>query len=154
MVLIQAGEKLVAGGFKFRKRFVVVPVQHGFLEELPKSLDQVEIGRIRWQKNQFDFGMFQIVRHELRPVITGIVANDLNPASFGVLGLDLLKQLDRRLGIDGVVVADDGTEIIAVDDAIDIEPLPARVAANLVRLTALDPAVGGDRIVVRDGWHP
>ncbi|MCQ8127296.1 hypothetical protein NP596_02400 [Methylomonas sp. WSC-6] len=58
----------------------------------------------------------------------------MNPASFGVLGLDLLKQLDRRLGIDGVVIADDGTEIIAVDDAIDIEPLPARVAANLVRL--------------------
>ena len=65
----------------------------------------------------------------------------MNLRRLWVLGFDLLKQLDCRLGVDGIVIADDGTEIAAIDDTIDIEPLPTGVAANLVGLPTLDPAV-------------
>lgn len=60
-----------------------------------------------------------------------------------------MKQLDGRLGINGVVIANNGTEIAAIDDAIDVEPLPTSVAANLMGLPTLDSAVAGNRIVVR-----
>ena len=65
----------------------------------------------------------------------------MDPRRLRVLGFDLLKQFDRRLSIDGVIIANDGTEIAAIDDTIDIEPLPTGVAANLVGLPTLDPAV-------------
>lgn len=61
----------------------------------------------------------------------------------------LLIHLDGRLGINGVVIADNSIEIAAIDDSIDVEPLPTGVAANFVGLSAFDPAVAGNRIVVR-----
>jgi hypothetical protein len=33
---------------------VVTPIQHGFLEKLPETFDQVEIGGVRRQKNRFN----------------------------------------------------------------------------------------------------
>ncbi|HNO75408.1 MAG TPA: hypothetical protein PKG49_07310 [Nitrosomonas mobilis] len=35
-----------------------------------------------------------------------------------------MKQLDGRLGINGVVIADNGAEVVAIGDTIDVEPLP------------------------------
>ena len=61
-----------------------------------------------------------------------------------------MKQLDGRLGINGIVIADNGAEVVAIDDnTVDVELLPPGIAANLAGLPALDPAVAGHRIVVR-----
>ena len=58
------------------------------------------------------------------------------------------------MSVDGVVIANDSAEIAAIDDAIDVEPLPTGVATNLVGLATFDPAVAGYRIVVRmSGIH-
>ena len=84
-------------------------------------------------------------------VITGVVANDMNSSSLRVLSFDLLKQLDCRLGVNGVVITNDGAEIAAIDDAIDVESLPPGITANFVILPALDPAVAGNRIVIPTG---
>ena len=35
----------------------------------------------------------------------------------------LLEQLEGRLGINGVVIADNVAEAVAIDDTIDVEPL-------------------------------
>lgn len=85
------------------------------------------------------------------PVITGVVANDLDSPSLRVLGFDLLQELDRGLGVDGVVIADNGAKVATIDDAIDVEPLPAGVAANFMGVASLDRAVAGHRIVVGMG---
>jgi hypothetical protein len=139
VVLIQTGKELIAGLFELVNGFVIVPVQHGFLEELPKSLDQVENRRIRREKKLFDFGVFQVVLHWLGTVITGVVANDINPRGIGILCFDWLKQLDRQLTINDVVTTNNGIEVAAIDDSIDVERLPTRIAANFVDLPTLDP---------------
>ena len=35
-----------------------------------------------------------------------------------------MKQLDGRLGINGVAIADNGAKVVAIDDTIDVGPLP------------------------------
>jgi hypothetical protein len=93
--------------------------------------------------------MLQVVFHQFGMVVTSIVTNDPDPLSLWILGFDLFKQGDRRLGVDRLVIADNGTQIATVDDAIDVEPLPAGVTADFVGLTAFDPAKACNRIMVR-----
>ena len=50
-----------------------------------------------------------------------------------------------------MVIADNGTQRGAIDGAVDIEALSAGVATNLVILTAFDPAVTGDGVMLRMG---
>ena len=63
----------------------------------------------------------------------------------------MLKEFNRRLSIDGVVIADNGTEITTIDDPVDVQSLSPGIAANFVVLSALDPAIAGNRIVVGMG---
>jgi len=50
-----------------------------------------------------------------------------------------LKQLDDQLGINGVVIAGNGAEVVAIDDTIDVEPLPPAFALALVMVAHTFP---------------
>ena len=100
-------EKCIARFFKQGKSFIVAAIENLFLEKLPVAFNQVQVGRIRWQKDQFDVGVTEVLFYDLRSIITGVIANDVNLLSRRILRFDLLKQLDSRLRIDGLVVAND-----------------------------------------------
>jgi len=68
-------------------------------------------------------------------VVTGVVTDDMNPHGFWILWFNLLEPLDDRLGINGVVIADSGAEVGAIDDTIDVGPLPSAS----VRSKAISP---------------
>ena len=96
-----------------------------------------------------NLGILYILGHESRPIVTRIVTNNVNLTGMQVLRFNLLKQGDRGWCVDGVVVTHDGVLRRAIDHALDVETASTCVAANLAVLTAFDPAISGDRVVVR-----
>jgi hypothetical protein len=62
--------------------------------------------------------------------------------------LDLLKQLDSRLRIDGVIMAYDGLQAGCVDRTVNIQALPTGIAPDFAILTAFYPSVTGYRIMM------
>jgi len=59
--IFSLSEKAFAGPLEFHKCFIIAIVQHFFLEKLPVPLDQIQIGRIRRQKYQFNLRPFDIL---------------------------------------------------------------------------------------------
>ena len=147
-MFVEMSEELIAGSSELVKGFVIALVEHCFLEELPKTLNQVEIRGVRWQEYELYLGGLQILGNGLSTVIAGIVTDDVNPSGFGILSFNLLKQFEGGLRVDGVVITHDGTQVVGINNAIDGEPLPSGIGAQFVDFAAFDPAITGYRVVL------
>jgi len=143
------GEERQARGFEVLEAFVVAVVQHLLTKILPQSLDQVQVRAIRRQEDPLDLRRIEERRHELRAVIPSVVADHVDRAGLAVLALDLLEQIDRRLGVDARVDPRDGVHLLEVDRPVDIEPLAAGVGGDLFLDAPLDPPTRRGRIVLR-----
>ena len=70
------------------------------------------------------------------------------------MALNVAKQFNGRLGIDGVFKANSGFKIGDIERAIDVQTLPAGMTLDLSALAALDPSASQDWVVLRmDGIH-
>ena len=68
------GEKIPNSSLKIIEFSIIMRVNDLFTHELPKSFNQIEIGRIRRQMQDFDFGMLFKPLFECRiGVVTGIM---------------------------------------------------------------------------------
>ncbi len=71
-------------------------VEHLFLEILPQSLDEVEVGCIGWEEEELDAGGRQVFCDPPRAVVAGVVADDVDPRCQGVGKLQLIEQREPR----------------------------------------------------------
>ena len=103
--------------------------------------------------------MLQVLLNGLGAVVASVVADDIDPGGGEVHLFELLEQGDGRVGIDGVVEAHHRLKAFEVDGAVDVDPSPTGVGADLAILTALDqkdtrlPADGVDLVFLRDTYH-
>lgn len=54
----------------------VISGHHLVLEESPQPFDQVEIGRIGWQEQEFNIGILDMLSDDLGVVVTCVVENE------------------------------------------------------------------------------
>lgn len=90
--LIQA---VVDGGSEIGEGVVMAAVQGFFLEELPQAFDQVQVGRVTGQEQQFDGQARGEVLHEGAALIACIVQHQRDRAGEVPCG-DLLQQFAHR----------------------------------------------------------
>ena len=102
-------------GFEVLKGGVIMGMQAAFFHQLPEPFDQVELRRIRWEKQQFDLQGGGGVLHQPTALIAGVVQNDGDRNRQGQLR-QLAQQLtdagamDVGLGGDGDQFVGDGVE--------------------------------------------
>lgn len=87
--------------------------------------------------------------NRLGAIVASIVANHVDRHRLWMPLLELFQQGDGRDGIDAVVEAHHRLEALEVNRAVDVDPSPPGVGADLAILATLDPALGDDRIVLR-----
>jgi len=87
---------------------------------------------------------FQILLHQLRLIIRGVVNDDVNHFRLRVLCLQLVEQTDRRLGVDTVGKVCHRLERVNIDGTIDVHPLTTTIRLQLLLDTAANPTKGRD----------
>ena len=92
------------------KVLIVVAVETFFAHETPQALNQIEIGGIRWQKEQFEAQLRGLLEHKPTALIAGIIHHHGN-RGLQTEGGDLLEQFAYADGID-VAVIGHGNELI------------------------------------------
>ena len=64
------------GFFEVLKNRIITGVQAAFFYQFPETFDQVELRRIRWEKQQFDVQGGGGVLNEVTTLVAGIVQDD------------------------------------------------------------------------------
>ena len=86
-------ETIRYGPLKYREVFVVFRVQTLLFDKPPKSFNQIQIGRIRWQKQQFNTKHCSTFLHLCTVLITGIIEQLLAWKTFVELSLIAIHRL-------------------------------------------------------------
>jgi hypothetical protein len=86
------------GRLKVGKRRLILAVKRSPLDELPQPFDQIQVGRVRWQKQKRDSQFARQRLHERVPLVTGVIQHHCDRAD-QVLRSDLPQQLAHRVGI-------------------------------------------------------
>jgi len=92
---------------KVGERIVVAAVKDIAFDEFPEPLDQVEVGRIRWQELQLNIERRREVNDQRAVLIASVVQHE-SDWSFPAEGRDLVEQFAhrvRRHGFDNTVPA-------------------------------------------------
>lgn len=137
---VQLVEASVNRGLEVGVIRMVTRVQGLFLDELPKPLDQIEVGGVRGQKQQLDVQLLRHVSDKLAPLIRGVIEYQRDRCSHAQGG-DLVQQLTDRVTIDVSLIADaDQFLRERVHGSQNIVSLAARSAANEQPCRTPDPA--------------
>lgn len=115
-----------------REVSVIAGIQTGLFHELPQSLNQVEMRRIRRKKNKFDSQGLRFRLHQLATLITGIVHHNFHRnAPVRMSFPDFSQQLANRIRVDVILVHDRQQFLIQrIDRPQDVQPTPPRRRLN------------------------
>ena len=101
MGLRQAGGN---GLFEVVKVSVIRRIQTGLLDKLPQPLNQIQVGRVRWQVQEFKLERGGHGRDQLTFLVAGVIQDQGNGHPQGQ-GSQVAKQLTHRVGGDvGVIM--------------------------------------------------
>ena len=97
-------------GFEVLKGGIIASVQAAFFDQLPEPFDQVELGRIRREKQQLDLESSGGVLDQPTALIAGVVQNDGDRNRQGQLG-QLAQQPTDAFAVN-VGVGGDGDQFV------------------------------------------
>jgi hypothetical protein len=117
----------------FAESIGIPVVENLYLEEFPVALNQVEIGSIGRQEDQFDLRALQKMPNCFGAIVAGDVTDQVDAFDGRVGVLNLLEQCDGGGSVDRLVEASHRLQAIQIDRAIDVEPIAPSVARQLMR---------------------
>lgn len=81
------------------KLWVILGIQTLFACKTPKPLNQIQVRRIRWQKQEFDVPILGVLKHQVAFLITGVVQHNRNRLTC-IPGGNFREQETNTLGVD------------------------------------------------------
>jgi hypothetical protein len=136
--VLDRGAKLGEGG-------VIAIAGHLALEKLPETLDQVQVRRVGWQKQQLDAQFLGSCLH-WRGVVVGRIVEHQQETLAWIGTPDQVQQVDDPLGITRLPsLPTDEVLVVGRIGPKDVEAIPAGVGRQRHRRGPLDPAAARQR---------
>jgi len=114
---------------------------HLILKESPKPFDQVEVGRVGGQINEFDIGLGDMFPHDFSMIVTGIIQDKKDAFGFGMGFPDLVYQFLQGLAID--VISTPNVQVLLIQRTVSAQDIVSFATGVTPNISA-SPLFGPD----------